>query len=225
MMSKVRGFYGSTERQKSDTTYPLLCLSIYIGRSTPCGSGSWKTSCEHSCLWPTGTRIAGQWSKRTRAAWSSSTTPPSRPTPRSWTLSTRASCHNEDYGTRAASSLPTSETTPRTVEGNFVSTKWTQFKGRRTVVRVIRGTSPKSTVKAPNFGPHGNFGPPFQKGLLSLKRVLQKTEENKSCRKTLDLQICFCSYLVHDSSKEATELAKKGPKFPWGPKLGAFTVL
>jgi hypothetical protein len=23
--------------------------------------------------------------------------------------------------------------------------------------------------------------------------------------------------LVHDSSKEATELAKKGPKFPWGP--------
>ncbi len=43
------------------------------------------------------------------------------------------------------------------------------------------------TVKAPNFGPHGNLGPLFQKGLLSLKRVLQKNEENKSCRKTLDL--------------------------------------
>jgi hypothetical protein len=30
--------------------------------------------------------------------------------------------------------------------------------------------------------------------------------------------------LVHDSSKEATELAKKNPKFPWGLKLEAFTV-
>jgi hypothetical protein len=30
--------------------------------------------------------------------------------------------------------------------------------------------------------------------------------------------------LVHDSSKEATELAEKGAKFPWGPKLAAFTV-
>jgi hypothetical protein len=59
-----------------------------------------------------------------------------------------------------------------------------------------------------------------------LKRILQKNEENKSCRKTLDLQICFRSSLVHDSSKEATELAKekKGSKFPWDPKLGAFTV-
>ncbi len=42
----------------------------------------------------------------------------------------------------------------------------------------------KDTVKAPNFGPHGNFGPLFQNGLLSLKRVLQKNEENKSCRNT-----------------------------------------
>jgi hypothetical protein len=30
--------------------------------------------------------------------------------------------------------------------------------------------------------------------------------------------------LVHDSSKEATELARKGPKFPWGPKLEALMV-
>jgi hypothetical protein len=65
------------------------------------------------------------------------------------------------------------------------------------------------TVKAPNFGPHGNSGPLFQKGLLSLKRIVQKNEENKSCRKPLDLQICFCSYFVHDSSKEATQLIAK----------------
>jgi hypothetical protein len=48
------------------------------------------------------------------------------------------------------------------------------------------------TVKAPNFGPHGNFGPLFQKGLLLFKSVLQKNDENKSSRKTLDLQIRFC---------------------------------
>jgi hypothetical protein len=70
------------------------------------------------------------------------------------------------------------------------------------------------TVEASNFGPHGNFGTVFQKGLLSLKRVLQKNGENESCRKTLDLKTRFSSFLVHDSSKEATELAKKGPKFP-----------
>jgi hypothetical protein len=66
-----------------------------------------------------------------------------------------------------------------------------------------------TTVKASNFGPDGNFGSLFQWGLLSSKRVLQKIDENKSCRKTLDLQIWFCSFLVHDSFKEATELAKK----------------
>jgi hypothetical protein len=46
-----------------------------------------------------------------------------------------------------------------------------------------------NTFKAPNFGPHGNFGPLFQKSLLSLRRVLQNNEENNSCRKTLNLQI------------------------------------
>jgi hypothetical protein len=68
------------------------------------------------------------------------------------------------------------------------------------------------TVEASNFGPHGNFGPGFQKGLLSLKRGLQKNWENESCRKTLDLKTRFCSFLVHDLSKEATELAKKRSK-------------
>jgi hypothetical protein len=72
----------------------------------------------------------------------------------------------------------------------------------------------ENTVKAPIFGPHGKFGHLFQKGLLSLKRVLQKNEENESCRKTLDLQIRFCSFFVQDSSTEATELARKSPKFP-----------
>jgi hypothetical protein len=70
-----------------------------------------------------------------------------------------------------------------------------------------------TTAKPFNFGPHGNFRPLFQKGFLSLNRVLRKTEENKSCRKTLDLQIRFCSFSVHDSSTEATELARKVQSF------------
>ncbi len=56
----------------------------------------------------------------------------------------------------------------------------------------------QTTVKAPNYGPHGHFGPLFQKRLLSLKHILQKNEWNKSCRKTLDLQICFCFWnMIH----------------------------
>jgi hypothetical protein len=61
--------------------------------------------------------------------------------------------------------------------------------------------------------------------LLSLKHARQENEENKSCIKTLDLQIWFCSFFVHDSSTEATELLRKSPKFSWGPKLEAFTVV
>jgi NAD(P)-dependent dehydrogenase (short-subunit alcohol dehydrogenase family) len=32
-------------------------------------------------------------------------------------------------------------------------------------------------------------------------------------RKTLDFQTLFCPFLAHDSSKEAMELARKGPSF------------
>jgi hypothetical protein len=57
-----------------------------------------------------------------------------------------------------------------------------------------------------------NHEPLFQKGLLSSKRILQKNEENKSCRKTSDLKFGFCSFLVHDSSKEAEELPEISSK-------------
>jgi hypothetical protein len=41
----------------------------------------------------------------------------------------------------------------------------------------------------------------------------------------LALQTRFCSLLVHISSKEATELVRKGQKFTCGSKLKVFTVL
>jgi hypothetical protein len=74
---------------------------------------------------------------------------------------------------------------------------------------VLTSDKYRQRLKAPNFRLHGNSGALFQKGLLSLKRVLQKNEQNKSCRKTLDLQIWFCSLL----SKVAKELARKSQKF------------
>ncbi len=86
-------------------------------------------------------------------------------------------------------------------EHTILSLRETHFSGQATLYRERL----LNTVKAPKFGLHGNFGPLFQKGPLSLKRILQKNEENK----TLDLQFFFCSYFVHDSSKETTELAKK----------------
>jgi hypothetical protein len=67
------------------------------------------------------------------------------------------------------------------------------------------------TVKASNFGPHGNLGAffSFSEGLAIIET---RNEEIKSCQKTSDRQIRFCSFLAHDSSKEAMELANKGPK-------------
>ncbi len=45
---------------------------------------------------------------------------------------------------------------------------------------------------------------------------------NECCRRTYDLQTSLCSCLVQYSRKEATDLAKIGPKFPRGAKLEAF---
>jgi hypothetical protein len=63
------------------------------------------------------------------------------------------------------------------------------------------------TVKASNFGPHGYFGPLFQKDILLSKRILKKSEENKSCRITLDRQIRFFHFCY--MIRKAMELVKQ----------------
>ncbi len=47
----------------------------------------------------------------------------------------------------------------------------------------------------------------------------------KIVEKLSDLQTRVWSFLVRDSYKETTDLARRGPKFPGCPKLDAFTVL
>jgi hypothetical protein len=49
----------------------------------------------------------------------------------------------------------------------------------------------------------------FSEGLAIIERHPTEKLRRIKVRKTLDQQICFYLYLVHDSSKEATELAKK----------------
>ncbi len=61
----------------------------------------------------------------------------------------------------------------------------------------------------------------FRRACCHWNASYRKNKENKSCWRTLDLEIRFCSFFVHDSS---TELARKSPKFPSDPKLEAFTV-
>jgi hypothetical protein len=46
---------------------------------------------------------------------------------------------------------------------------------------------PLITVKASNFGTHGNFGPLFQNGLLSSKRALQKKRSYKKNLRSTNL--------------------------------------
>ncbi len=70
------------------------------------------------------------------------------------------------------------------------------------------------TVNASNFGSRKLGTLFFPWDLLLPKRVLQKNEENESCKKKLDLQTWFCSFLVHNSpSKDVMNLGRKSPKF------------
>jgi hypothetical protein len=51
--------------------------------------------------------------------------------------------------------------------------------------------------------------------LLSPKLVLQKKKKNMKAVGKLDsVQTRFCSFLVDNSPKEDTVLARQGPKFP-----------
>jgi hypothetical protein len=68
----------------------------------------------------------------------------------------------------------------------------------------------ETTVKAPKFGPLL-----FQKALVSMKRVIQKNEKRIKVTEKLKIyKFGSVHFLIHYSSKEATELATNGPRFP-----------
>ncbi len=82
------------------------------------------------------------------------------------------------------------------------------------------------TVKVPNFPPRQNipFFFFFQTSLLTSEHVLQKSKENESLRNGSDLRNSFYSFVRLNSPEGVTDLSRKYGKFPWGGKLGAFTV-
>jgi hypothetical protein len=70
-----------------------------------------------------------------------------------------------------------------------------------------------NTVKASSFGLHGNFGPFFQRALVSSKRVLPI---NKWIKVVDKLLICKVgSVVAQNSHKEARHLARNDPKQGW----------
>jgi hypothetical protein len=59
-----------------------------------------------------------------------------------------------------------------------------------------------------------NFGLHFQKGLLSSKNVLQKMTRTKDVEQLEVSKLGSVHFFVPNSPKEATDVARKGPKFP-----------
>ncbi len=80
------------------------------------------------------------------------------------------------------------------------------------------------TVKASNFGPHGNLGPFLANSVASLGEFCAKNEENRLCKSKVCLQLLFHSFLCRTRFDNSKSSRKNGPKFPWGPKLEALTV-
>ncbi len=81
-----------------------------------------------------------------------------------------------------------------------------------------------NTVRASNFGPHGNFGPFLGGSVASLDESWTKNEQNRMCRSKVFLQLLFSSFFCRMRFNDSKPFSKRGPKFPWGPKLGALTV-
>jgi hypothetical protein len=63
------------------------------------------------------------------------------------------------------------------------------------VIRVSCKRDSRHTVKAPNFGPHGNFGPFFASPVASLDDHVQNMNRNKF----IDLKFFYNFYSLHFS--------------------------
>ncbi len=62
----------------------------------------------------------------------------------------------------------------------------------------------KHTVKASNFGPHGNFGPYLARSVAHLSEYCAKNEQNRLCKSNVCLQLLFHSFFSRtrfDNSK------------------------
>jgi hypothetical protein len=77
---------------------------------------------------------------------------------------------------------------------------------------------PLKTVKASNFGPHGNFGLFSTSSVASVNESCTKNKQNQICRSKVFLQLLFSSFFCR------TRFNDSKPCWKRGPKLGALTV-
>ncbi len=81
------------------------------------------------------------------------------------------------------------------------------------------------TVRASNFGPHGNFGPFLASSVASLDESCTKNEQNQIFRSKVFLELLFSSFFCRMRFNDSKPFYKRGPTFPLGPKLRALKVL
>ncbi len=80
-------------------------------------------------------------------------------------------------------------------------------------------------VKAPNIQPHGNF-PYFllTRSVAPSGEFSHKNEYNQFCRSKWFIKLLFSLLFCKTRSDVSKVVWIKSGKFPWGGKLGAFTV-
>jgi hypothetical protein len=81
------------------------------------------------------------------------------------------------------------------------------------------------TLEASNFGPHRNFGLFLAfSAVLSLDESCTKKEQNRISRSRVFVKHLFSSFFCRTRFYDSKFFWKSGPKYSWGPKLGALTV-
>jgi hypothetical protein len=88
----------------------------------------------------------------------------------------------------------------------------------------VRYPNSWSTVKAPNFGPHGNFGLFLASSVASVDESCTKNEKNRTCRPNIFIKLLFSLFFCRTRFSDNKPFWKRGPKFPRSPKLGALTA-
>jgi hypothetical protein len=69
-------------------------------------------------------------------------------------------------------------------------------------------------VKAPNFGPHGNFELFLAMSVASEDESCTENEQNRSCRSNVFLQLLFSSFFRRTRFGDSKLFYNRGPKFP-----------
>jgi hypothetical protein len=102
--------------------------------------------------------------------------------------------------------------------------RWVFFLFEDFILKREWNTDLIRTMKASNFGPHGNFEPFLVRPVASLGELCAKNEQNRLCKSKVCLKLLF-HYSCFRRTLFCKPFWKNGPKFRWGPKLEALRVI